>query len=170
MATILYGGDDTAARRKVLEQKIGADRVLDLFDDDRDGAVADADLETLEAVFAQADDIVTGHLVKKGRTEETIRDHLRTDRQVVRAWVGIAAQLAGERKPEWRNQQGVGPYELDGKRGREDLKMLATGELRSHTESEGGSANTSLLGAIERPYLEFAPDPNIPGDRGKGGF
>jgi hypothetical protein len=170
MATILYGGDDTAARRTVLEQKIGADRVVALFDDDGDGLVASTDLATLEAIFAQADDIVTGHLVKKGRSEDAIRDHLRTDRQVIRAWVGIAAQLAGERKPEWRNAQGVGPFELDGKRGREDLKMLASGELRSHTEGAGGSSNTSLLGAIDRPYLEFAPDPTIPGDRGKGSF
>jgi hypothetical protein len=170
MATILYGGDDTAARRLVLEQKIGAHRVAELFDDDGDGLVAATDLATLEAVFAQADDIVTGHLVQKGRSEDTIREHLRTDRQVIRAWAGIAAQLAGERKPEWRNTQtGVGPYELDGKRAREELKMLATGELRSHTETESGG-NTSLLGAIDRPYLEFAPDPNIPGDRGKGGF
>jgi hypothetical protein len=169
MAAIQYGGDDTAARRTVLEQKIGADRVLSLFDDDGDGLVAATDLATLEAVFAQADDIVTGYLVKKGRTETQIREHLRSDRQVIRAWAGIAAQLAGERKPEWRNSQGVGPFDLDGTRAREELKMLASGETRSHTEAESGG-NTSLLGAIERPYLEFAPDPTIPGDRGQGSF
>lgn len=170
MAAIQYGGADTAERRKALEQKIGAHRVVELFDDDGDGAVAAADLETLEAVFAEADDIVTGLLVKKGRSEDAIRDHLRTDRQVIRAWVGIVAQLSGERKSEWRTNDGKGPYELDGTRAREDLRSLARGEIRSHTESAGGSSNTSLLGAIDRPDLEFAPDPTIPGDRGKGSF
>lgn len=170
MASIQYGGADTAARRKLLEQKIGAHRVVELFDDDGDGSVTGSDLETLEAVFAEADDIVTGLLVKKGRSEDAIRDHLRTDRQVIRAWVGIAAQISGERKPEWRTNDGKGPFDLDGVRARQELQALARGETRSHTESAGGSSNTSLLGAIERPDLEFAPDPNIPGDRGKGSF
>jgi len=169
MAAIQYGGETTEERRRVLEKRIGADRVLGLFDDDGDGLVAGDDLDTLESIFAQADDLVTGLLVKKGRNESDIRTYLRSDQQVIRAWSGIAAQLAGERKPEWRNAQGVGPYEVDGKRAREELQALARGETRSHTESEGG-VNRSVVGAFDRPDLEFAPDPSIPGDRGRGSF
>ena len=154
--------------RQALEQRITAQRVIELFDDDGDGLVADGDTDTLETIMGDADDIVTGLLIKKGFSEEQL-EILAEDRQVVRAWAGIAAQLAGERKPEWLDDAGRGPYDAFGVRGREELKALARGEIRSVQETVAGS-NTSLSGSVDTHPFEFSPDPNVYGDRGRGSF
>lgn len=159
---VTYGG------REALEARITGQRVIELFDDDGDGLVEDGDLTTLETVMGDADDIVTGLLVRKGFSEAQL-EILAEDRQVIRAWAGIAAQLAGERKPEWLDDAGHGPFEAFGVRAREELKALARGEIRSVQESVAG-ANASLSGSVDEHPFEFAPDPNIPGDRGRGSF
>lgn len=168
MATVLYGGATTEERRKTVEGRIGAARLLQLFDEDKDGDITGDDLLLLESFLAQADDIVTGLLIRKGYNETQLRESLSTDRQVVNAWTGVFAQIAGERKPEWY-VEGKGPFDAVGSRARAELSALARGEIRSHTETAGG-ANAALLGDVGLHLFEFAPDPNIPGDRGKGSF
>ncbi len=165
---VAYGGSSTSERRAALEQRITARGLLEMFDDDGDGSVAGDDLATLETVMGDADDIVTGLLIKKGFTEEQL-ELLKVDRQVIRAWAGIAAQLAGERKPEWLDANGRGRFDAFGIRSREELGRLARGEIRSVQESVAGPT-TVTSGSIDTHRFEFAPDPNIPGDRGKGGF
>lgn len=165
---VAYGGISTAVRRLALEQRITAQRVVEMFDDDGDELVAAGDLATLETLMAEADDIVTGLLLKKGFNAQQL-EILALDRQVVRAWAGIVAQLAGERKPEWLDEGGKGPFDAFGVRAREELRALARGEIRSAQEDIAG-ANSSLSGGVERHAFEFAPDPDIPGDRGRGSF
>ncbi len=164
----LYGGATTEERRKTLEQRITASRLLEMFDDDGDGLLASTDLETLEAIMADADDVVSGILIKKGYNEDQLAV-LGEDRQVMRAWAGIAAQLAGERKPEWLDANGRGPFEAFGQRGREDLRSLARGDLRSVQEDVVGATRAVSASSAARP-LYFAGDPDDPCDRGKGGF
>ena len=165
---VAYGGSTTEERRLALAQRITAARVVEMFDDDGDELVAGADLATLETVMGDADDIVTGLLIKKGFSADQL-EILARDRQVVRAWSGIVAQLAGERKPEWLDESGKGVFEAFGVRGREELKALARGEIRSVQEDVTGS-NSALSGGVDRHAFEFAPDPDIPGDRGRGSF
>jgi hypothetical protein len=141
---------------------------VELFDDDGDGLVEDADLATLETIMADADDIVTGILIRKGWSVEGL-EHIALDRQVVRAWSGIVAQLAGERKPEWLDESGRGPFDAFGVNGRAELGRLARGEIRSVKEAEAG-AHLSMGGEVGDHVFEFAPDPRIPGDRGRGSF
>lgn len=167
---VTYAGDTTSARRLAFEQRYGAARVVEMFDDDGDGAIIGNDLLTLEELMKDADDTVTGLLIKKGYSERQLIDTLRLDRQVIRAWTGILAQLAGERKPEHRNSEGRGPYETDGVRAREQLAALARGEIRSVTEVLPGGANTALVSEVGQYRVEFAPDPSVYGDRGKGSF
>jgi hypothetical protein len=168
---VFYGGDTTSERRRALEARITAQRLLQLYDDDGDGLVTGTDLETLELIMADADDAVTGILLNKGYTLEQL-DKIRLDRQVVVAWAGIAAQLSGERKPEWLNAEGRGPFDAFGTRGRGELGKLAAGILRSQkeVEADGAGINQGLEGQSEPRTFFFAPDPNDPNDRGPGGF
>lgn len=158
--------------REDLEARIGAKRVVQLFDDDGDGIVAGDDLEQLENTLGIASDIVTGLLLNKGFTLEQL-EKIKEDRQVVLAWSAIAAQLAGQRRPEWVDDEGIGPYDLIGQRARADLKALAKGEIRSVKEAETGGAGVNPIlqsSRQDRPFV-FNPDPNDPNDRyGPGGF
>jgi hypothetical protein len=152
-----------------LEQRMTAQRLVEMFDDDGDGVIAGTDLATLTTVIDEANDIVAGILLNKGYTAEQL-ETIRLDKQVTRAWSGIAAQLAGERKPEWCNDRGQGPYDAQGARGRAELKALAIGETRSIQEATAGR-NLGLVGEVSRANFQFAPDPNNPNDRnGPGGF
>ena len=165
---VMYGGATTSERRAALEEKITAARVVQLFDDDGDQVVAGTDLAKLESVFADADDIVTGLLLKKGFSVEAL-EILATDRQVIRAWAGIVAQLGGERRTEWLDDQGRGPYDAFGIRARSELQALARGDIRSVKEVEPGVANTSIVGDVQRGQFIFT-DPNDPTGQGPGGF
>lgn len=168
---VMYGGDTTEERRLAIEQRLSAQQVADIFDDDGDGQVEGADLAKLEQTMADADDVVTGILLGKGWTEQQLEDALRLDRQVIRCWVGIFAQLAGERRTERLDDEGRGPFDALGVRGRAELGKLARGELRSAQESAvGGAINASIGGQVEtRPFF-YAPDPRDPEDQGPGGF
>lgn len=165
---VMYGGDDTTSRRAALESRITPSRLVQCFDDDGDGLVSGTDLATLESTLADADDVVTGILLNKGFNVEQLAA-VRIDRQVVLAWSGIAAQLAGERRVEWLDSQGHGPFDAFGVRGRSELGKLARGELRSEKEADVG-VNLGITGDIEPRQFLFAPDPNNPNDRGPGGF
>lgn len=165
---VSYGGSTTSERRAAFEARITAQRIVELFDDDGDGLVEGTDLATLVTIMGDADDIVTGILFKKGFGEQQL-EILALDRQVIRAWAGIAAQLAGERKPEWLDDSGHGPFDAFGVRGREELGRLARGEIRSIQETVSGP-NSALSGSVDDHVFEFAPDPSIPGDRGRGSF
>jgi hypothetical protein len=162
--------------RAALEARIGAARVVQLFDDDGDGLVETTDLETLSTVMGDADDIVTGILLDKGFTLDQL-EIVKEDRQLTRAWACVAAQLAGERKPEWLDENGFGPYDALGKRGRDEIKALARGELRSRLELEAGTGgqpagkNRGLTGDVTDRAFIFLPDPRNRNDRfGPGGF
>lgn len=165
---VQYGGATANERRTAMEERITAQRLVQMFDDDGDGVVAGPDLVTLEGTMADADDIVTGILLNKGFTLEQL-EILKEDRQVTRAWANIATQLAGERKHEWLNERGEGLFEAFGVRARAELKALARGDIRSVMEPEAG-ANLSVTTVAPWPDFQFAPDPRYPGDRGPGGF
>lgn len=166
---VMYGGATTPERRAALEERITAARVVQLFDDDQDGAVEGSDLVKLEGAMADADDIVTGLLLKKGFSLESL-EVLALDRQVVRAWAGIAAQLAAERRTEWLDEQGRGPFDALGTRARAELGALARGDIRSVKEGDGSMpANTSLSGEVDTAVFVFT-DPSDPTGRGHGGF
>ena len=162
-----YGGDTTDERRTALEQRTTAIRVLQAFDDDGDGLIEGADLATLEATLADADAVVTGILLGKGFTAVQI-EAMRTDRILVRAWAGIAAQLMGERRPEWL-ENGIGPFDEIGQRGRAEAKKFTTGENRSELEADAGVSST-ISGMVDARDHFFLPNPDDPLDRGPGGF
>lgn len=156
--------------RTAFEKRVGAARVVELFDDDGDGRVEGSDAETLAEYMGAASDIVAGLLLNKGFTEAQL-EILKADRQVIHAWSGILAQLAGERKTEWLGEQGRGPYDAFGERARQELRALARGDIRSVQEDQTGP-NPAVLGEVSvgDPVFVFNPDPRDPRGRGPGGF
>ena len=165
MAAIDYGS------RAALAARVTEQRLVQLFDDDGDGVIEGSDLAILTDIMGAASDIVSGMLYQKGFSEKQLLI-IKDDRQVVQAWAGIAAQLAGERKTEWLDENGKGPYDGIGVRGRSELKLLSTGTVRSIKEVDAGP-NLSLKGelSVGDPTFVFNRNPNDPTDRyGPGGF
>lgn len=156
--------------RAALEAAITAQRVIQLFDDDGDGAVAGTDEATLNDFIARADAVVVGILLHKGFTVAQLTT-LVTDKQILALWGSICAQIAGERKHEWLDANGHGPFHGIGQRARADLVNVATGLIRLEKETEAG-ANTTLSGdyAAPCPVFIFNADPRDPYRRPPGGF
>lgn len=155
-----------------LENHIGAKRVLDFFDDDRDGVLSDTEREKLIEVVAVTNDTVTGAVVKKGWDGAALNE-LCEDRALRFAAKQIASSICGERKPEFFDANGDAPFAAQGKRGMQYLKDLVKGEQRSRAEDTGAGGNRSIRGrvSISTPSRVFGRDPNDPCDKygdGKG--
>ena len=153
--------------RRDLEARLGADRVVELFDDDGDGS---ADEELLAEVLDDANKELESVLFKKGFGLDQL-NNLSRDRLLRRSATEIAAQLSGERRTEWLDDKGKGPYDALGERGRRRLEKLSHGELRASLEARYGG-NTTVRGAVAGPTPKFVfnPDPTDPRRRGPGGF
>lgn len=151
--------------REELEDHIGAQRVLDFFDDDRDGTLSSRELGKLAEVVAVTNDTVAATLLKKG-WEAAGLSELREDRAVRFAAKQIAASICGERKTEFYDAEGKAPFADQGKRGHAYLRDLVKGDQRSRTEAQAG-ANASLVGrkSISNPPRIFGRDPNDPTDQ-----
>jgi hypothetical protein len=146
------------------EQRHGAARFAASLDDDGDG-VADAVLVT--KYVDDADDFVRVFLQGKGFTKAQVELAPIKDNKTLRnAATDILIGMAGERKPEWRDEQGRGRHDVELKRGKEMLGMLAKGELRI---PEAGT-RTNLGGRITAPDPVFTIAPSSGNPKGPGGF
>lgn len=161
-----------------LAKRISRRRAVELFDDDGDGLVAGDDLVTAQDTAGAAHDEVVSIIFKKGFDLGQVAK-LEADRSLRRYATDIFAQLAGERRAEFLNDQGKGPYDALGERARATLKMVAAGELRSRLEDDASAGPDTAAGAnpivggetsTGTPVFIVSRDPNIPGSRGPGGF
>lgn len=141
---------------------IGAQRVAQLCDDDGDG-VADAAVVTKEE--ARADSFVRTYLEGKGFTSAQLTP-LATNETLRAAATDILIGMMGERKPEFRDEQGRGRCDVELKRGKEMLGMLAKGALRI---AEAGP-RTNLGGRLTAPDPVFTIAPSSGNPKGPGGF
>lgn len=150
--------------REELEDHIGAQRVLDFFDDDRDGRLSPREVGKLNEVVAVTNDTVTAQLLSKG-WEAAALNEIREDRSIRFAAKQIAASIAGERKTEFYDADGKAPFADQGVRGTKFLREFAKGEQRSRTEAQAG-ANATLVGrrSVSTPSRIFGRDPNDPND------
>jgi len=151
--------------RVELERQIGQQRVLDFFDDDRSGDLNDDEVANLEEILSETNDVMVSALVHKG-WEQSGLNALARDRSLRRAARQIAAQLAGQRKPELFDADGLGPFHPLGEIGRKTLKEFAKGESRSRLEANGAGKNASLRGRVSPsdPVTLFGRDPSDPSD------
>lgn len=149
---------------------IGERRAIELFDDDNDNAIAESD-PAVTFAMGSANKFVKSAIFRKGFSADQI-DALTADESLQRYATAIFAQYAGQRKPEFADQNGHGPFHELGEQARKDLAAIASGELRSILEATTVGQNPIVAGEVNAPCPPFliARDPRYPGDPGPGGF
>lgn len=152
-----------------LQALITERRSVEFFDDDHDGSISESDASVSFAKNA-ANDKVTSIIFRKGFSLEQI-DDLTADESLQRYATCLFAMYAGQRRLEFLDAEGRGPYDTMGSQAVKDLQAIATGELRSRLEAIAGSnpithADTNL----GEPVFVVSRDPRYPGTPGPGGF
>lgn len=146
-----------------LERRFGAARVRQYLDDNGDGIV---DQEVLAEVTDDANGEVVSLCMRKGYTAEQL-ELLADDPVLRRRATEIAMAYASERKPEWLNSVGEGPFESLRKRAKEFLKQMQLGEVRPPTEPEAGVTRQHVEGNVGQSsgfvFAESDDDPLGPG-------
>jgi hypothetical protein len=153
-----------------LIRKITRRRVVELFDDDGDGDIVGADAVGIAEAVAAADADVSSVILRKGFGQAQLVI-LSTDASLRRYATSILAQYAGERRTEFLNAEGKGPYDAIGERARGQLVKMSKGEIRSEKEDLAGD-NPIVGGDINlgAPVFVVSRDPRFPGRSGPGGF
>lgn len=154
-----------------LERKITRRRVVELFDDDGDGDIDGPDASVVAETIAAANDEVTSIMFRKG-FEAAALNELSEDASLRRYATSILAQHAGERRVEFLDEDGRGPFHGMGERARASLVKMSQGELRSKKEGTGAGENPIVGGDtnLGDPVFIIARDPRYPGRPGPGGF
>jgi hypothetical protein len=116
-----------------LEKKIGAERLVQYCDDNRDGV---ADVDAVDQVIKAADREVRATLRQKGWSESKLAG-LEIDDFVCSLADTIAADRAAGRRAEFKLPNGDTLYSSEAKQARLDLTRIATTELRPD-ETEAG--------------------------------
>lgn len=138
-----------------LEQKIGAERLVQYCDDNRDGT---ADTAVVEQVIAAADREVRATLRQKGWPEDKLSG-LEIDEFVCELATSIAADRAAGRRAEFKLPDGTTLYTAEATQARKDLTRIATTELRPDETEAGRHAGTRSR-AISPPPKHVVTDPN----------
>lgn len=151
-----------------LERKLSRRRVVELFDQDGDGALNGEEQTTLDEAVATANDEATGIILRKGFSSDQLNT-LSQDASLRRAATGMLAQIAGENRTEFLDGEGKGPYDNVGERGRKEFEKYSRGEKRSRKEDEAG--DNPIVGGdtdIGSPVFIFSRAPGR--SQGPGGF
>lgn len=154
-----------------LQALITPGRCLDLFDDDGDGAISESE-SAVKAAKDSANSFVTSAIFRKGFSLAQI-EGLTADESLRRYATAIMAQYGGERRTEFLNADGNGRYHAIGQRARDDLKAVASLELRSRLEDDPSVGQNPLAQSetnVGRPVFYFSRDPRYPGRPPPGGF
>lgn len=152
-----------------LQAAITERRCVEYFDDDRDGVISDSDPSVLFALTA-ANDKATSIIFKKGFSLAQI-ELLTADASLQRYATCLAAMYAGQRRLEFLDPEGRGPFDAMGKQALADLGAMATGELRSKIEeTAGANPLTNADTNLGEPVFVVSRDPRCPGSYGPGGF
>src|SRR6187551_2220920 len=141
-----------------LIRKITRRRVVELFDDNGDGDITGSDAGVIDETIAAANDEVTSIMLRKGFDAGALNE-LSEDASLRRYATSIFAQHAGERRLEFMNDDGEGPFH-------------GMGELRSKKEGTGAGENPIVGGDVNlgEPVFVISRDPRYPGKVGPGGF
>lgn len=155
-----------------LENIVGTERVLQLFDEDTDGSLGASELQTLADILEQAEGEVDSRL-KLAYSTDAITTLAGSDLAVKRHAAWIAMEFAAERREEFLGEGGTGPYEKQYERAIKFFEQLAKGRQRSKGEADAG-LGANVGGTVQptlptgTPRFTFAPDNDNP--TGHGGF
>jgi hypothetical protein len=152
-----------------LQAVITERRTVEFFDDDRDGVISASDAGVLFAKNS-ANDKATSIVFKKGFSLAQV-ELLTADESLQRYATCLFAMYAGQRRLEFLDTEGRGPYDAMGKQALADLQAISTGELRSKIEETAGSNPlTDADTNTGEPLFVVSRDPRYPGTPGPGGF
>jgi hypothetical protein len=152
-----------------LQALITERRCVEFFDDDHDGTISEADAGVLFAKNS-ANDKVTSVIYRKGFSLEQV-GLLTADESLQRYATCLFAMYAGQRRLEFLDGEGRGPFDAMGKQALTDLTAIATGELRSKVEeTAGANPLTNADTNTGEPLFFVSRDPRYPGTQGPGGF
>jgi hypothetical protein len=152
-----------------LQSVITERRTVQFFDDDGDGVIAESDAG-VQFAMNSANDKATSIIFRKGFSLEQL-DLLAADESLQRYATVLFAMYAGQRRLEFLDQEGRGPYDAMGKQALLDLQAISTGELRSKIEATAGANPlTDADTNTGDPLFVVSRDPRYPGTPGPGGF
>lgn len=161
-----------------LYSRVGSRKVNGYFDDNNNGVVSDESQAVDDVLSAAEGEMYSrmlraypGDMSDSGSALRVLVANDPTLKMHV-AWVGC--QYAAERRPEFTDENGEGPYKGQFKRAIDYFETLSKGAKRSRGETQAGKgANTG--GNIQpsppqgrSDQFVFAPSRNSPG--GHGGF
>lgn len=156
-----------------LSNQVGLERVVQFFDDDGDGVVVDADLNVI-AVLDQAEGQYFSRMLRAYGDKATLILLAANDPVVKGHIVWIACELMGERRVEFTNADGWGPFQAQYNRAIKELDLLSKGATRSGGEEVVGlGGNTG--GRIQPAQnvgttKQFTFNPSKGDPSGPGGF
>lgn len=152
-----------------LQAVITERRTIEFFDDDHDGVIAESDAGVLFAKNS-ANDKATSIIFKKGFSLAQIAE-LTADESLQRYATCLFAMYMGQRRLEFLDSEGRGPFDAMGKQALADLTAFSTGELRSKIEeTAGANPLTDADTNVGEPIFVVSRDPRYPGTPGPGGF
>lgn len=159
-----------------LQNQIGAQRIVQYFDDDGDGVVDDLDPQVVQ-VLDQAEGQYYSRLLRAYSSKDALTTLANNDPVVKGHVIWIACELAAERKPEFTDAEGWGAWKVQYNRSIKELDLLSKGATRTIAEEQvGAGANTG--GTIQpsppqggAQQFTFLPSRNDgSGGQGPGGF
>ena len=153
-----------------LKNRIGSERVVQLLDDDGDGV---EDTAPRDLVIARGNAAVEARLYAKGFTADDLTA-LSGDPLIRELATEVTLGYLGERRPEWLNANGEGPFDALRKRALAELADVARTVLRIPSEATTGRKTKRVGGSLSTadPVFTFAKSgaDKRNGSSGPGGF
>lgn len=158
--------------------RAGARRINGYFDDSNNGTISDEMIDTVNEVLCAAESYYYAIVMKSwagnpNAVGSAARKLVELDAMVRQHVAWMACEFAAERRTEFTNDEGWGPFKVQFERAEKYLAAVSKGQLRSQAEAETGQgANTGAPGispveAQENPFV-FTPSKSSPS--GHGGF
>lgn len=161
-----------------LYARAGSRKVNGYFDDNHNGTISDETAE-VDAVLSAAEAEMYARMLRAYPGDPSdpagpMQQLVANDPALKGHVVGVALQLAAERRPEFTDDEGHGPYKAQWQRAIDYFETLSKGLKRSKGETQAGQGANSGGKVQPKPpaasthQFIFAPGRNSPS--GHGGF
>lgn len=161
-----------------LIDRVGSRKITGYFDDNNNGTLTD-ESTAIDVVLSAAEAELYARLLRAYPGDPTdpagaLQLLIANDPALKMHCVGVALQYAAERRPEFTDAEGVGPYKAQWDRAMTYFDLLSKGQQRSRGEVQAGQgANTGGKLQPKPPaatagQFVFARSRDSP--RGHGGF
>lgn len=158
--------------------RVGSRKVIGYFDDSNNGTLSD-ESTAIDVVLSAAEAELYARLLRAYPGDPAdpagaMQQLIANDPALKIHVVGVALQYAAERRPEFTDVEGVGPYKAQWDRAMTYFELLSKGQQRSRGEvqagqgaNSGGTISPRPPAATEAAFV-FARNRNSP--TGHGGF